>query len=238
MVKEEEKKKTDEEEIKEIYEIEKDGKESIIETSGIIKEEIVKKGKIKEENKTLRNILVFLGVAILILIVVFFISRSPSHFKYKGLEFTTISQGELIFYNATIPVIYEGDIAYYITYLRNDPRELRKEVHFEGELTSVDNTVINLTQEFDCDGNQMIAIANLVNLYEAINKTIIKDENANCDELGRYMYLVIQPGNETSIEQFGPNCYNININNCEILEGTERFIAEMLVKINSNIYEK
>jgi hypothetical protein len=47
------------------------------------------------------------------------------------------------------------------------------------------------------------------------------------------MYIVIQPGNETRIDKFGPNCYSININNCQILEGTERLIGKMLVAINS-----
>ncbi|MCX6750206.1 MAG: hypothetical protein NTZ83_02005, partial [Candidatus Pacearchaeota archaeon] len=66
----------------------------------------------------------------------------------------------------------------------------------------------------------------------------MRDENASCDELGRYMYIVVQPGEETSVEKFGPNCYNINIKDCEILEGTERFITEMLVKIHSDIYSE
>jgi len=46
------------------------------------------------------------------------------------------------------------------------------------------------------------------------------------------MFVLIQESTRTSIEQFGPACYNINIKNCEILEGTERFLADTFVEIN------
>ena len=46
------------------------------------------------------------------------------------------------------------------------------------------------------------------------------------------MFVLIQESNRTSIEQFGPACYNINIKNCEILKGTERFMIDTFVEIN------
>jgi len=41
----------------------------------------------------------------------------------------------------------------------------------------------------------------------------------------------------TKIEQFGTACYDIYIKNCEILEGTERFMFETLVKVNEALKE-
>ena len=72
-------------------------------------------------------------------------------------------------------------------------------------------------------------------LYEIIGTTVIKDPNASCDTQGTYTFIQLQEGEETSIEQFGPSCYNININNCEILEGTEKFMAETLVEVQKII---
>ena len=43
--------------------------------------------------------------------------------------------------------------------------------------------------------------------------------------------------NETSIEKFGPRCYNVNINNCEILRATERLMLESFIEINKLLKE-
>jgi hypothetical protein len=222
------------EEIHEIYEVKKNGKEEIVEKEGIIKEEVIKEGQKKEENKMMISILICLGFLLLFVLLYFLAVRSSTHFQYDGVKFTVIKQGQLTLYQTSFPVIYKGNKSVYNIYLRNDPRKLGKEVPAPNTPVSIANTVVNITQEFNCNGDQVIAIANLVNLYGAIGKKIIRDENASCDPLGRYMYLVIELGNETKVEKVGPNCYNIDINKCQILEGTERFIVEMLAQINSN----
>jgi hypothetical protein len=221
------------EEVHEIYEIKKDGEEEIIETEGTIKEEVVKKGQKKEENKVLVSILIFIGVLLLFVALTFFLIKSSDKFRYDGVKFTVIKQGQLTLYQTSFPVIYNGSEKEFNIYLRNDPRKVEKDVPAPATPISIGNTVINITQEFDCNGDQVIAIANIVNLYGALGKKIMRDENASCDALGRYMYIVIQPGNETRIDKFGPNCYSIDINHCQILEGTERFIGKALVSINS-----
>ena len=196
------------------------------------------KGERKEENKVLRAILLFVGIFFLVLLVSFFLIRTPTHQRYGGLTFKITQEGELTFYHTSFPIIYKGNPTEYNVYLRNNPKELVKKVPFDGEIDSIQNTVINITKEFDCEGDQIIAIANIVNVYNAIGKDIMKDENASCDESGRYMYIVVQPGESTSVEQFGPSCYSINIKDCEILQGTERFILELLSEYHSEIYEK
>jgi hypothetical protein len=181
-----------------------------------------------------------LGIIALLIIAVVVFSKMSTRFDYKGVKFDMVQEGELILYHTDFPIMYINSqdptglatSANYNIYLRNDPRELEKTVPAIGTLVSIEDTVVNITKEFECEGKQMIAIANLNNLYGAIGKKFISDENAACDPLGRYMYVVIQSGNETSVEQFGPRCYNINIKDCEILEGTERFIIGMLVNIN------
>lgn len=233
MVEKKRKKKEEKKEVKEIFEIEKGDDEKIIKKTGVVKEKPASKEQIEKENKILRNILVFIGVLALIVILGFFFVKSVRGFNYKGVKFDLVKEGELILYHTSFPVIYQGNGAEYNIYLRNDPRELEKKVPASGTLLSIEDTVINITDEFDCEGDEVIAIANLVNLYKGIGKNIMKDENASCDLEGRYMFVQIQPGNVTSVEKFGPNCYNLNVNNCEILEATERFIVGMLVNINN-----
>lgn len=226
------------EEVHEIFEIKKDGEEKIVETEGTIEEGTARKEEIIKENRLLRKILIFIGIFLLVIVLVFIIRNASTKFNYNGVKFTVIEDGKLTFYQTSFPIIYNKTNATFNIYLRNDPRKLEKKVPAPETPISIDNTVINLTEEFNCNGDGIIAVANIVNLYGAVGKKIMRDENASCDPWGRYMYLVIQPGNETSIEKFGSNCYKININNCEILEGTERFIASILVKINSDLSKK
>ena len=65
-----------------------------------------------------------------------------------------------------------------------------------------------------------------------VGTKVIRDENATCDSEGRYMYINLKSGDKTKIEQSGNACYDILINNCEILEGTERFMVETFAKLN------
>ena len=76
-------------------------------------------------------------------------------------------------------------------------------------------------------------MANWVNLFKLSGITPIKDSNATCDSEGRYTFIRLIEGNETKIEQYGPSCYNININNCEILKATERFMVQTFEKIHA-----
>ena len=190
--------------------------------------------EIDEQNKMLKNIFIGIGIFIFIILLGAFFVNSVRHFEYKEIKFNIVKEGEIIFYNTAFPMYHSmtgKHVADYNFYIRNDPRKLEK-ILFDGELVLLDNLVVNMSEDFHCDGDGIIAIANLVKLYEVIGTKVMKDENANCDSRGRYMFIRIQDGNETSIEQFGPACYNINVNDCEILEATERFMTETFVHIN------
>jgi hypothetical protein len=197
----------------------------------VVEKEIKKvsgKTQIKNEKKILRNFLIGMGVFVFAILLFFFILNAMQSFEYENVNFKTVKEGNLILYKTSLPVIYQGQKTEYNFYLRNDPRKL-VEIPFEGELNLADNLVINSTEEFNCGGDGVIAMANLLNLYKISGINVIKDENATCDADGRYTFVRLQSGNETSIEQFGPSCYNVNINNCEILEATEKLMLERFV---------
>lgn len=162
---------------------------------------------------------------------VYMIINSMKHFDVNGVKFEIVKEGKLILYKTYLPVMYNGTAASYNFYLRKDPRTL-KTMPFNGNLLLESNMVVNMTNSLNCDGDGIIGLANIVNLYKVLDVNVIKDENASCDATGRYMYLNILEGNETKVEQFGLRCYNIYANNCQILKGTEKFMLETLIRAN------
>jgi hypothetical protein len=201
------------------------------------KEKTSKKKQIDSQNKILKNFFIGIGVIIIVIFLIFLFINQTKTFEYEGVEFSIVrfcdTRPCLITYNTEIPIIYQGEEILYDFYLRNDPRELAKSVPFDGEAVFKNKMFINITFNRQCEGYETIAIVNFLNLYavSGINVTAA-DENTGCDSEGNSMFVLIQESNETSIEQFGPACYNINIKNCEILEGTERFLIDAFVEIN------
>lgn len=218
----------------EYFRIKKHGKVKTIKIKGTEKISPGSKKQVAQENRILKNL--FFGIFLIILVGLLLWRGigSISELEYEGVDFKMVKEGQILLYNTALPVIYNGQKVRYNFYLRNDPRKLSK-ISFEGNLVFKDNMVINSTEDFHCEGRGIIAVANILNLYEVIGTKVIKDESATCDSQGRYVYLNILPGNETRVEQFGPACYNIYINDCEILEGTERFMLETFVELQEII---
>lgn len=204
------------------------------------KKELSDKEKKKEktkQNRALAWILLFIGVFFVVLIVSFFAMKSSNHPKYKGMTFNIVQEGELKFYQTSFKVIYKGELTNYNIYLRNNPKELQRKVPFEGELNLRNNLVLSTTTEnLFCDGDWSLAIANFLNLG-IFNIEIIKDENATCSQSGEYMFVQIEEGEETRIEEYGPSCYKLIVSDCEILPVTERFMIEVFDKVNSMLEE-
>jgi len=226
------KKKTKKSKVKEIFEVEKKGEEKIVEKKGAEEILISKKDQNKQQNKQLKYILILIGFAFFLVFVFSLVSYLRTNFEYKGVEFDIVKDsGGIIFYKTSLPVVSEGKNLNYNFYLRNDPRKL-KNVNFEGELDIKKFMVMNYTNEFSCEGYGVIAITNLMNLYQLVGTKVMKDDNASCDEQGRYIFLKILSGEKTKVEQFGPACYNLYVKDCEILEATERFMLETFVKLD------
>lgn len=188
--------------------------------------------EIKKQNKILRNFFIGMVVLILIIVLIVYSVRSTKKFEYKGIDFEIVKSGSLLLYNTKIPVIVSGEKADYNFYLRNDPRNLGKDVPFNGGLSLADNLVLNTTGDFNCDGYGIIGIANLVNLYKISGIEVIKDDTAACDPEGRYAFINFEAGNQTKIDEVGLSCYTVTVNNCEILEATERLMLESFIEIN------
>ncbi|MEK6819699.1 MAG: hypothetical protein AABY03_00685 [Nanoarchaeota archaeon] len=219
---------SEKEESVEIFEVDKNGREEIIETKNTeILNEIPSQMQVANENKTLRNI--FITIVLLsasFLIGWFFMSNND--FEYKGITFEVVK--EIAPYRTSIPVLYQGIETDYNFYLRNDPRELEK-INFDGNLNLKPFMVVNATDSLKCNGDGIISIANIANLYQIIGTQVIKDQNATCNQNGTYMFLNLVEANESRIEQYGPSCYQLSVSNCDVLKVTEKFMVETLAKV-------
>ena len=221
-------------EVCETFDVGKEGKEKLIKTCGVVDSTPATKEQIDSQNKLLGNILLALGVIIIIFIAGYFAINSIRYFEYEGVKFDVVKEGNLIFYKTMIPAMYQGKKTEYNFYIRNDPRKLGV-VPFEGKFYLAKNMVLNMDEEFNCDGDGVIAVANLVKLYDFMRVGIIADENASCSENKEYMFVHVQRGNSTEIREIGPACYEINVANCEILKATEKFMVETFINIQDKI---
>jgi len=208
-----------------------------------VEKKISRKHQAEAENRILRNIFIGIIVVVVAIVAIVFFLKSIRSFQYEGVDFQVVKFCDagpcLVTYNTKIPIIYEGKDAEYNFYLRNDPRKLAKDVPFLGNVSLAQNIVINSTSDFNCEGDVGIAMGNLGNLFSISGINAIRDENiTGCDPQGRYGFISLQEANQTSVEQVGPACYNININNCEIIKATERFMVEDFVKINRILNEQ
>ena len=191
----------------------------------------VKKKVLDKENKILIWVFAIIIMVFLLIAGFFFISKAVRFSEYKEVvKFETIQEGDLIFYKTPLSVQEENELKKYNLYLRTKPKKLEK-IPFEVDDFSLMKLVaINSEKDFNCEGDGAIAIANLASLHNLIGSEFFVDKNATCDSSGRYNYFYLKEGEETSIEKIGKNCYNLNVNNCEILEVTEKIMVEMLIK--------
>jgi hypothetical protein len=229
-------KKKDKEEVCETFEVERKGNEKVETVCNSIDKKHASKEDIKGQDKILKTLLIGFGIVIILIFAGYYYLDNLKYFEYRGIEGEIVSEGELIFYQITIPYdIVNNKPINYNVYIRNDPRKLDK-IPFEGEMDFgrrwndfLFRLVINSEDSFSCDGDGAISVANMVNLKSIRIKTV-KDENASCDPDGKYMYANIKIGEENKIVEIGPSCYDLYVNDCDILKVTERFMTESFVK--------
>ena len=233
------KKREEKEEVCEVFEVGKKGKEKVKKVCDVMEKKHSTKEQEKRHNKLLRNILIGLLVVVLLILGLIYVFYSANHFSYRGITGDVVQEEGILFYRTSFPVRYQGQVVPYNIYIRNDPRKL-DDIPFEGEMDfgekfPDDNNyrlVINMSEAFDCEGDEVIAIPNMVNL-KALGIKVVRDESATCDPEGRYMFINIKKGEGSEIIQVGDSCYDLVVKECEILKVTERFMVEAFVKYYS-----
>jgi hypothetical protein len=232
-------KKIEKEEVSEIFEVEKDGKEKIVEAHGMEEEKTESKDQLKKEKKIFLIVILAMVGFVALFAVTYFISDSFNHLTVEGVAFTvdkTTMTGKTL-YRTFIPVNYNGSKANYNFWLRENPQKTNK-IPFNGTLLIMRNMVLNQTENFNCDGDGIIGVANILKLYNVLGVNVISDKNATCDSMERYVFLNIKAGNETRIVQTGKTCYEIQVKGCEILPATERYMIETFIQANNYLKGK
>jgi hypothetical protein len=196
--------------------------------------------QVKQQEKLLRNFLILIGVIFIALMLGIYIKNYTPVYTYKNIEFEEFPfNDELTFYKTTFPRDLNGKRGTHEVFLRTNPNELKK-VPFEGEFVPKQAIIfktLNKTQ-LNCDGHLFISIKNFAQTADAMGLDSGEHENSSCEPGSRYVYAEIRPGEETKIIQTDEQCYQLYVNNCEVLEVTERFLAELLVyrkKVTDNL---
>lgn len=220
------------EKIVEYFKVIKKGKEKLVKKERVeTHEEKPSKKQVVEENKILGRVFMVLGILILVIFGSYFIMYNASNFEYRGIKFDVMQVGEIILYHTSFPANLDNRQVNYNVYLRNDPRELEKDIPFQGNIYFPEIFVLESTPDLNCDGDGNLAIMNLQQVLKVFGTEFITDENATCDPQGRYGHMKIQTGDVSVISQFlGPACYILQATDCEILKVTERYLVESLVK--------
>jgi len=198
-------------------------------------EEKIRLEREKNQGKGARNVFLFLGFLVLLFGIWMFISYKQTRFDYNGVDFQKVK--EIAPYRTSLKLSYSPGITGnavknvdYSLYIRNDPRKLDA-IPFIGNLSFRTPLLLSSKEEFNCNGDGIIGIQNLALLYQALAIKVMKSNNESC--VNDSMFLKIESGNETKIEQISESCYIMSVSNCEILKATERFITETLVEVEN-----
>ena len=222
----------------ELFEIIKKGKKKTVTTEGFEDEKDPTEEQIKKENKILISVLITLALSIILILFIYSTFNKVKSFEYNGVNFKIVKFCDakpcLILYQTSLPVIQNEKKAEYNFYLRKDPRKMN--VPFNGSVNLRKNLnknlVINITNNLNCKGDAVIALGNIVKFYSLLGTKFVRNDTLGCSVNGDYLFLDIKQSNKTDIEQIAPSCYKININKCEILDGTEKFLVESFVEAN------
>lgn len=234
--------KKNSEKVCETFEVDKKGKEKSVTTCGNLPVKKASKKELDNENKVLRNVLIGMGIFVIVFIVTFVLIQQTGTIEHDGVIFKKIDYSGLPLYHTTFLFPKNGQNILYNEFLRLNPEKTIDNVPFEGVLITRRDMVLNFEETFNCDGDGIIAAANLKELYDflrinVINNNQLTNISYGCNLEGKYLYLNFLEGEKTKIVQVTPTCYNLYINDCEILDVSERFIIEALVKVNKEINE-
>ncbi len=197
---------------------------------------MVKKNKKQQSEKQIKIFIGLMAVLLIIILAISLITSSGNTFKYKGLEFKKVREGELIFYDTSFPLFNQNkEIVKYIPFsFRNDPRELEN-IPVEDNLKLTMKTAIASNRE-DIEGckNSVVSGATLALFLNRLgietvggttNKTQAQEDNREyLDNQTEIVILRYKAGNETRIYNENENKTILSHNNCEILDATERYI--------------
>jgi hypothetical protein len=201
------------------------------------------KKQAKPEKPAVDRTWLYILVGLLILFIIFYVSYqsylASKKIEYAGLKFEEKKVGNLTFWYTSVPLVDTNgvNVANRSMYFRNNPKELEY-IPING-IIQIKSKIILASDSLKCDDNGIaggelgLALAPYSNIISGtLNKTLADEKGiqyASCNQ-SDVIYLdstvlIFKPGNTTSIDQNGKDCYEITIKDCEVLDGVERFIV-------------
>jgi hypothetical protein len=227
-------------------------KEKIKETK-VKREKAIEENKEDEEkpsnvNKQILFVLLIMGILILSIFIGVWISNEAKKIDYIGITFQKEMFGKIPIYTAQINGFNKpnGEAVNFKLALRNDPS--KSNVPVTNELVIIQNRPIYVSINTSSDLNKCpdtnLALVELGQFMGSVGIVPITGVNPNssakelnkefidCNSHPDSTKIIITTSNETKIEQNAPNCYTINIGNCEATQAIERFEIATIARIN------
>lgn len=225
--------KEEKEKVEEIFEV---GKGKYIKKEGEESIPIKKPGQEKHDSQILKWILIVVTLTLVISIGFYFYftnqAKTNQFPTYKGIiKFQEIKTNGMTFYKTSIPYVLNQTTVPYNFYLRTSPKNLEKVPFNAKSFNPLSSMALNISSNFKCDGDGIIAIANLAQLNAAINSKLIVNKNLTCNPNAGYNYFNFVNSTKTQIVENSPTCYTVDVSNCEIIPAMEKIMAETFVKI-------
>ena len=202
---------------------------------------VLKERKIEKE---LLGVLIFLAVLVVVFVISSAYFKSLNYFEYNGLTFAKERLENIpIFHHNYYLKAPSGKLILYNLYLRNDPRY--SNVTIEGLPSkllapgSVAYLSVNSEGLQECkygslavatissfmSDNQMKVIAGNLDFWQAGAR---RDKWVTCENQPGNIVVELLKGNETKIS-INRNCYQIEVNDCQILEAVEKLMVQSVV---------
>ncbi len=201
----------------------------------------------KITNKPLYLILLAMIILVVVFFLAYFLFSSINKINYNGLTFTKEMFGEIPVFHHYYNFMSQGKLFQYNLYLRNDPRQNKVALTGDAIGTGIeffekDTIYISLEKDalVGCEYGS-VGIANLAS-FLVDNKLNIKGASADkelamennltyatCKDNPREVVITIRNSNETRVIHEEKDCYIIEVANCEVLPAIEKFQVQSIL---------
>jgi len=201
--------------------------------------------KVKElESKQLFWILFGIVLMIVIFLGAYFYVQSLNTFKFAGVTWEKEEYQNLNLYHARFKVM-EG-FPTYNAYFRTDPRKNDVQILNGTYFKFYKDTYISLSPNVEvCGGANVIANKLLGEFFLAVGVNaqgaIAEEDRAkelnltymDCSIIGdEESVVLIKKSDKLEIKQFGKNCYQIDVGDCENIKAAEQFILGIMNQLS------
>ncbi len=201
--------------------------------------------KEEEENKRSRGYERHTKTAVIIMVVIIaaiflahWISQEIRTFEYEGIDFYKEKEGEIIYYKSMLGYVTATGEVPFLLKLRHDPRESGR-IPIDGKIRLKKEVILSLSPEVTNCTDTYVTVIDFARTLKAFgikasaattDRKYAREHNAtlaDCKNAGEETVVVMREGNETRITQ-NKDCYVVEIKDCEIRQGFERFMLEFI----------